>query len=121
MQMGKLTKQSYHHLPKNEKLTKSKQKPIKITYISSPTMVRACHASEFRKIVQELTGNNSDDIEIPGDNHAASSEQVGLVFNHEAPYAKTAAEIVGDPFLKTMNSLELDQGYFLREVLGNIC
>uniref|UniRef100_A0A7N2R181 VQ domain-containing protein n=1 Tax=Quercus lobata TaxID=97700 RepID=A0A7N2R181_QUELO len=121
MQMGKLTKQSYHHLPKNEKLTKSKQKPIKITYISSPTMVRACHASEFRKIVQELTGKNSDDIEIPGDNHAASSEQVGLVFNHGSPYAKTAAEIVGDPYLKTMISLELNQGYFLREVLGKTC
>ncbi|CAN1765898.1 hypothetical protein LINPERHAP1_LOCUS9775 [Linum perenne] len=32
---------------------------MKITYISSPTLVRATNASEFRALVQELTGKNS--------------------------------------------------------------
>ena len=120
MQMGKLTNQNYLHHLKNKKPTKSKQKPIKITYISSPTIVRACHASEFLTIVQELTGRNSDK-KCSGDNHATSTEQVSFVFNHEAPHATTATEIVGDHFLKTMISLEFDQGYFWRDVLGSIC
>ncbi|KAK7285150.1 hypothetical protein RJT34_19910 [Clitoria ternatea] len=40
---------------------KSGKKPaIKITYISSPVMVRACDASEFRSLVQQLTGKDSN-------------------------------------------------------------
>ncbi|KAL5835332.1 hypothetical protein ACOSQ4_014829 [Xanthoceras sorbifolium] len=39
---------------------KMKKSPIKVTYISSPMMVKASNASEFRAIVQELTGKNSD-------------------------------------------------------------
>ncbi|KAK6915381.1 VQ protein [Dillenia turbinata] len=38
---------------------KGKKKPTKVTYISSPVMVRACNESEFRAIVQELTGKDS--------------------------------------------------------------
>ena len=45
---------------KRQKLNKAKKKPIKIKYISSPMMVHAKNASEFRAIVQQLTGKNSD-------------------------------------------------------------
>ncbi|KAJ4719700.1 sigma factor binding protein 1, chloroplastic-like [Melia azedarach] len=39
---------------------KTKKNPIKVTYISTPMKVKASSASEFRAIVQELTGKNSD-------------------------------------------------------------
>ncbi|PON46081.1 VQ motif containing protein [Parasponia andersonii] len=45
---------------KRQKPNKAKKKPIKIKYISSPMMVQAKNASEFRAIVQQLTGKNSD-------------------------------------------------------------
>ncbi|XP_041017917.1 LOW QUALITY PROTEIN: photosystem I P700 chlorophyll a apoprotein A2-like [Juglans microcarpa x Juglans regia] len=35
--------------------------PVKIKYISSPLLVKASNATEFRAIVQELTGKNSED------------------------------------------------------------
>lgn len=35
-----------------------KKKPMKIKYISSPMMVKASSASEFRAIVQQHTGQN---------------------------------------------------------------
>ncbi|CAL5365091.1 unnamed protein product [Camellia sinensis] len=57
--MDNLKSYNYHQL-KIKKPIKSKKKPIKVTYISSPMMVRANNASEFRAIVQELTGQNSD-------------------------------------------------------------
>ncbi|KAJ7973512.1 VQ motif-containing protein [Quillaja saponaria] len=66
--MGKL-KNSHHsydqqHLQDNQSKTQKPNKvlnkvPMKITYISSPVMVRACNASEFRAVVQELTGNGN--------------------------------------------------------------
>lgn len=54
--------QSNPHLRLSQKQpTKlAKKKPIKIKYISSPMMVRANNATEFRAIVQELTGRNSN-------------------------------------------------------------
>ncbi|CAL5363231.1 unnamed protein product [Camellia sinensis] len=57
--MDNLKSYNYHQV-KIKKPIKSKKKPIKVTYISSPMMVRANNASEFRAIVQELTGQNSD-------------------------------------------------------------
>ncbi|CAN0830746.1 hypothetical protein LINGRAPRIM_LOCUS3357 [Linum grandiflorum] len=50
------TKQSRNSKTKK---TKKEERPLKITYISSPTLVKATTASEFRALVQELTGKNS--------------------------------------------------------------
>ena len=45
---------------RNQKPDKGKKKGgVKIKYISSPMKVKASSASEFRAIVQELTGCNS--------------------------------------------------------------
>ncbi|ERM98135.1 hypothetical protein AMTRI_Chr01g127690 [Amborella trichopoda] len=42
---------------KSPKASKSKKNPIKVVYISNPKMVKAS-ASEFRALVQELTGQD---------------------------------------------------------------
>ncbi|XP_010276684.1 PREDICTED: sigma factor binding protein 1, chloroplastic-like [Nelumbo nucifera] len=44
---------------KAAKQAKSKKKPIKVVYISNPMKVKTS-ASEFRALVQELTGRDSD-------------------------------------------------------------
>ncbi|CAN1176700.1 hypothetical protein LINPERHAP2_LOCUS32680 [Linum perenne] len=44
---------------KKQKQRTKKKEPMKITYISSPTLVKATNASEFRALVQELTGKDS--------------------------------------------------------------
>ncbi|XP_058107482.1 nuclear speckle RNA-binding protein B-like [Magnolia sinica] len=51
-------KLSVHH-KRSPKQTKPKKKPIKIVYISNPMKVETS-ASEFRALVQELTGQDSD-------------------------------------------------------------
>ncbi|KAL8166656.1 hypothetical protein V2J09_008155 [Rumex salicifolius] len=38
---------------------RAKREPMKVKYISSPIMVQASNESEFRAVVQELTGKNS--------------------------------------------------------------
>jgi hypothetical protein len=60
---------------KGQKSTKNKREPIKIKYISSPTMVKATNATEFRAIVQELTGKDSK-VEDPSDANEEASHQV---------------------------------------------
>ncbi|KAF8017792.1 hypothetical protein BT93_H2863 [Corymbia citriodora subsp. variegata] len=56
--MGKL---NFHQTAKSPKPTSlARKKPLKIRYISSPVMVKASNPSEFRAIVQELTGKDSD-------------------------------------------------------------
>ncbi|KAK2365216.1 sigma factor binding protein [Trifolium repens] len=58
--MGKhMSNDSKHH---QKVMHKTLQKEIKVTYISNPIVLRACHASEFRSLVQQLTGNNSNDF-----------------------------------------------------------
>ncbi|KAK3200710.1 hypothetical protein Dsin_024125 [Dipteronia sinensis] len=63
--MGKLNHHfddvHYQNPSKNHQtsINKVKKTPIKVTYISSPMMVKASNASEFRAIVQQLTGKNS--------------------------------------------------------------
>lgn len=71
-----------NHLKSQTKPSKTKKKPIKIKYISSPMMVRASNASEFRAIVQELTGQNSNVSEL--------SDDQGLEY-HDSP----TGEILG--------------------------
>ncbi|KAK8545464.1 hypothetical protein V6N12_026298 [Hibiscus sabdariffa] len=55
--MGKLRDD---HCDITNRTTKPKKTPIKIKYISSPMMVKASSEAEFRAIVQQLTGQNSD-------------------------------------------------------------
>ncbi|KAJ6877140.1 hypothetical protein NC651_030006 [Populus alba x Populus x berolinensis] len=59
---------------RSKKPTKHKKEPVKITYISSPTMVKATSASEFRAIVQELTGKDSK-VEDPFDAYSVISNE----------------------------------------------
>lgn len=61
--MERVRKQHYNEHLMGKKPREAKKKPIKIKYISSPVMVQANNASEFRAIVQELTGLNSNIIE----------------------------------------------------------
>ncbi|MED6181307.1 hypothetical protein PIB30_018041 [Stylosanthes scabra] len=34
---------------------------VKVTYITRPVLVRTCHASQFRSLVHQLTGKDSDE------------------------------------------------------------
>lgn len=68
--------------------------PIKVTYISSPMMVKASNATEFRAIVQELTGMNSDvgycdydDIATNGGNQSSVNNNIhGVDSDVSAPH-----------------------------------
>ncbi|TXG66003.1 hypothetical protein EZV62_007278 [Acer yangbiense] len=57
-----------------------KKTPIKVTYISSPMMVKASNASEFRAIVQQLTGKNSH---VPPDEHDLVYTTTSLLTHEE--------------------------------------
>ncbi|XP_010245501.1 PREDICTED: sigma factor binding protein 1, chloroplastic-like [Nelumbo nucifera] len=50
------------HQRKGAKQAKSKNKPIKVVYISNPMKVKTS-ASQFRALVQELTGRDSDETD----------------------------------------------------------
>jgi len=58
--MGKLLGSDHKHHQKV--MHKTVKKTVKVTYISNPILLRACHASEFRSLVQQLTGKNSNDF-----------------------------------------------------------
>ncbi|KAL6138008.1 hypothetical protein ACLB2K_063296 [Fragaria x ananassa] len=70
--------QMKHHQPKTKSKTSrssggnksNKKKSIKVVYISNPMKVTAS-ASEFRALVQQLTGQDADDL--PPDLHPTSS------------------------------------------------
>ncbi|KAH0884748.1 LOW QUALITY PROTEIN: hypothetical protein HID58_060844, partial [Brassica napus] len=49
--------------PKQMKKRASRNKPIKVRYISNPMRVKTC-ASKFRELVQELTGQDAVDLEL---------------------------------------------------------
>ncbi|XP_002521951.2 uncharacterized protein LOC8268194 [Ricinus communis] len=119
--MGKLSKQYFQQgqLPKSQKHTKNKKKPVKITYISNPTLVRATNASEFRAIVQELTGKDSKVLDTwdPDPYTTSHEEAASQVPNYESPSSKIDSESVDDAFSSyTSSSLELDDGSFWRNI-----
>lgn len=64
--------------------TKVKRNPIKVTYISSPMKVKASSASEFRAIVQELTGKNSDIFKDHSDDSYATVDLPEEANNYQA-------------------------------------
>ncbi|XVF42253.1 hypothetical protein PTKIN_Ptkin01aG0346000 [Pterospermum kingtungense] len=118
--MGKL-RNHQHCDHKSQNPTKVKKNPIKIKYISSPTMVVASNAAEFRAIVQELTGQNSD-IGEPNGVHTTIPEranQVHLPFQADSP-AKIDEKSSFDMFQDDMSSLEFDDGLLWRGVPENV-
>lgn len=81
---------------KNTRRSKCK-KDIKVVYISSPMKVKAC-ASEFRALVQELTGKDSDvadrpnyymdnydDVSTSDQNSPTNSEATRVVVDDQYP------------------------------------
>ncbi|KAJ4845532.1 hypothetical protein Tsubulata_015618 [Turnera subulata] len=124
--MAKLTDQilyPHHQRLKSQKTTRHKKKPLKITYISSPRMVKVCNAMEFRAIVQELTGKNSKIMDPCADDTYLTSnieESTGTdhqACNHEAPPLEMNIESVDGAFLDNAcsSSPEMDDGSFWRD------
>ncbi|XAR49235.1 hypothetical protein NMG60_11032359 [Bertholletia excelsa] len=88
---------------KLKKPTRQKKKSVTVKYISSPLMVRASNELEFRAIVQELTGQNSD---------------LGAT-SFDATSSILAAPADGNHGYESFNkasSLGLGQGFFGRQV-----
>ncbi|KAJ6296947.1 hypothetical protein OIU78_022632 [Salix suchowensis] len=91
---------------KGQKSSKNKREPVKIKYISSPTMVKATSATEFMAIVQELTGKDSKDedpfdaIEVASQVPRYGTPQVdvgsvdGAFCNYTSPFLQTEDGIV---------------------------
>ncbi|XP_057475901.1 sigma factor binding protein 1, chloroplastic-like [Actinidia eriantha] len=110
-----------HQLIKSKKPIKVKKKPIKVTYISSPVMVQANNASEFRAIVEELTGQNSD-VSRFEDASMAFGNDAGPVLDPEISTTKTVLsdghefEYLSD----MMQPLEFNESSFLREVSNGL-
>ncbi|RDX68145.1 hypothetical protein CR513_52893, partial [Mucuna pruriens] len=75
---------------------KTQKKRVKITYISSPVLVRACDASEFRSVVQNLTGKDSDNKVQDGKGSCHYNRSI------------------------TSSSLEFDQDYFWIELARSV-
>lgn len=88
MEKGKLhINHHYQNQPiKRQKPTKVEKKPMKIKYISSPIMVKAGNASEFRAIVQQLTGKNADPIS-PDDTYTMVTEEASHVPHQNTPHS----------------------------------
>lgn len=127
VQMKKVTKHQYGRHLTSKKPIEAKKKPIKIKYISSPMMVQANSALEFREIVQELTGQNSDPSisSIPNSQATTPSPSMTIseaeeatiwdIGSHdEAPQTQYTTEntSVEDQFSSIMTSLShfLDEG-----------
>ena len=104
MEMSKFANNHYLHQTKTQNSTKVKREPMKIKYISSPLLVKASNASEFRAIVQELTGQNSED-RSPHDSDS-------MVTNRAQPKIEMAKKTVdGGVSRTTMPLLELNEEY----------
>ncbi|PQP93278.1 hypothetical protein Pyn_22804 [Prunus yedoensis var. nudiflora] len=87
--MEQLRNHHSHHQPQPDQSKKpTKAKAPMIKYISSPMMVQASNASEFRAIVQQLTGQDSN-IAVFDDQQGTHDEQASWVSssNHEASKA----------------------------------
>ncbi|XP_039063993.1 uncharacterized protein LOC120208953 [Hibiscus syriacus] len=102
---------------KTQKPTKPKKNPIKIRYISSPVMVKACNEAEFRAVVQQLTGQNSDIRE-----HRSITEEANQVRDIPNFQADSLAKIDDtNTFPYDMSSLELfDESFVWRGVAENL-
>ncbi|XVE89948.1 hypothetical protein DITRI_Ditri20bG0037200 [Diplodiscus trichospermus] len=100
--MGKLRN---NHCKKSENPMEVKKNPIKVRYISSPKIVKASNAAEFRAIVQELTGQDSDTGE-PCNVPTAFPEQADHV---HYPFQVDSPAKINDTLPDDMSSLEFDE------------
>ncbi|KAF3452325.1 hypothetical protein FNV43_RR02758 [Rhamnella rubrinervis] len=90
-----------------------KKKPINIKYISSPMMVKASSASEFRAIVQQHTGQNpqvkTSTIRHPTTIRKTTKEELVTGFSDEAPNTKQLlVNAVEDTLLVNRMSINID-------------
>ncbi|WVY93071.1 hypothetical protein V8G54_032159 [Vigna mungo] len=92
---------------------KTPKKTVKITYISSPVLVRACDASEFRSVVQQLTGKESNNVGhgstlMHGERvmQGVRGSEDGGQFHH---YNTNRSMVMS-------SSVELDEDYFWKEL-----
>jgi hypothetical protein len=111
--MGKhMSNDSKHH---QKVMHKTLKKEIKVTYISNPILSRACHASEFRSLVQQLTGNNSNDF---------VHQSTPSLHSHgtNPTIATTAAEEANTTsFDRSMDSMEFDiMDYYWKQVAHSL-
>ncbi|KAA0063579.1 VQ motif-containing protein [Cucumis melo var. makuwa] len=102
----------FHHRKVSQNSNKpttidQQNKPIKVKYISSPMMVKANNESEFRAIVQKLTGQHSPDHDANFDqsvqdfNHAfypppPSSSTPGVSFDPRDCYGSASGDVLFD-------------------------
>ncbi|KAF2287683.1 hypothetical protein GH714_002309 [Hevea brasiliensis] len=95
---------------------KHKKKPVKITYISNPTMFRATNALEFRAIVQQLTGKDSKVL----DAWDRSEEATQVPDNYKPERLKIDNVSVDDVFSSytSSSSVEMEDSLFWREEKG---
>ncbi|XVF82370.1 hypothetical protein PTKIN_Ptkin16aG0041500 [Pterospermum kingtungense] len=117
---------------KNTRRSRSCKKDIKVVYISSPMKVKAC-ASEFRALVQELTGKDSDVADRTSqfmDNYDDSSDQnsptnseaTRVVDDHPVPvlpFANYSHESVFEPYDDDDVGL-MSEGSFLGMFTSNL-
>ncbi|CAK9170916.1 unnamed protein product [Ilex paraguariensis] len=91
----------YQQHLKGKSPTKGSEEGIKVKYISSPVMVKANNPSEFRAIVQELTGQNSDN-RSPGDADTMLSSKPSQNHSHGTSISNPVSEnrvLIGLEFL----------------------
>ncbi|KAF3969566.1 hypothetical protein CMV_006646 [Castanea mollissima] len=82
----------YQNQPKRSPdSTKVERKPMKVKYISSPIMVKAGNPSEFRAIVQQLTGKNADPISPDATYTTVREEACHVTDQNTTPYSTMAA------------------------------
>lgn len=125
--MGKLISYDpkYHynytnHKSKNlkvmHKISKTVKKTVKVTYISSPVFVSARDASEFRSLVQQLTGKDSNH-ETP--KHRENPPTCKVMQVDGGTFATTAADEEDNAssccYNRSMDSLEFDEELFWSE------
>lgn len=132
--MGKLRYDPHHfQYPHQQSKTlkamnNTLKKSVKITYISSPLLVRTCDASDFRSVVQQLTGKNSDDL-ISESPHKAPhpptwSNQFMQVQGGDARATTATAKEDGNALSyynnRPTDSVEFDEDYFWKEVARSV-
>ncbi|KAK9175268.1 hypothetical protein WN944_027274 [Citrus x changshan-huyou] len=108
-----------HNKSQRSGANKVKKNPLKVTYISSPMKVKASNASEFRAIVQELTGKNSEVKDHNSDDVVFPHAEEAKVFshNHESDHRLKRTSTYADEFLSHLSSshdqFQIDHESFL--------
>ena len=102
------THEFYQNQHKSKKPTKLKKKPIKVAYISSPVMVQANNAFEFRTIVEDIMGQNSNVARFEDASMAYGTDASLMCLIPKFQLQKMFHQMV------TMQPLEFNESSFLR-------